>query len=180
MSYTPPPSDLIAIVGGSCRFAGGATSPSRLWELLKAPTDLSKEVPPTRFNIKAFYHPDGDYHGTKNSHKAYWLDQDHRVFDSAFFNITPREAEAIDPQQRMLLEVVYEALESAGYTLQQYAGKDVAVFSGLMTADYDTLSQRDELRASQYYATGNARSIVSNRISYFFNFTGPSMTIDTA
>jgi acyl transferase domain-containing protein len=80
----------------------------------------------------------------------------------------------------MMLEVVYEALESAGYTLHQYAGEKVAVFAGLMTGDYDTLSQRDELDTSQYYATGNARSILSNRISYFFNFNGPSMTIDTA
>lgn len=79
-----------------------------------------------------------------------------------------------------MLEVVYEALESAGYTLQQYSGDKVAVFAGLMTGDYDTLSQRDELDTSQYYATGNARSILSNRISYFFNFQGPSMTIDTA
>jgi acyl transferase domain-containing protein/NAD(P)-dependent dehydrogenase (short-subunit alcohol dehydrogenase family) len=80
----------------------------------------------------------------------------------------------------MMLEVVYEALESAGYTLHQHAGEKVAVFAGLMTGDYDTLSQRDELDTSQYYATGNARSILSNRISYFFNFQGPSMTIDTA
>jgi acyl transferase domain-containing protein len=102
------------------------------------------------------------------------------VFDTSFFNISPKEAEAIDPQQRMMLEVVYEALESAGYTLQQYSGDKVAVFAGLMTGDYDTLSQRDELDTSQYYATGNARSILSNRISYFFNLQGPSMTIDTA
>ncbi|KAK3372638.1 hypothetical protein B0H63DRAFT_439937 [Podospora didyma] len=180
MAYKNPISEPIAIIGSSCRFTGGATSPSKLWDLLSYPTDLSVPIPPERFNIKAFYHPDGEYHGTTNSPKAYFLDEDHRVFDASFFNITPKEAEAIDPQQRVLLEVVYEALERAGYTLQQYAGANVAVFTGLMTADYDTLSQRDDLTASQYYATGNARSIVSNRISYFFNFNGPSMTIDTA
>ncbi|KAK4141935.1 Nonribosomal peptide synthetase 14 [Dichotomopilus funicola] len=180
MSYKMPVSEPIAIVGSSCRFAGGVTSPSRLWELLKEPVDLTQDVPAERFNIKAFYHANGEYHGTTNSPKAYFLDQDHRVFDASFFNISPKEAEAIDPQQRMLLEVVYEALESAGYTLQQYAGDKVAVYAGLMTSDYDTLSQRDELDTSQYYATGNARSILSNRISYFFNFRGPSMTIDTA
>lgn len=180
MPYKAPSLEPIAIVGSSCRFAGDSTSPSKLWKFLENPTDLSKEVPPSRFNIKAFYHPDGEYHGTTNSPKAYWLEQDHRIFDATFFNITPKEAEAIDPQQRLLLEVVYEALESAGYTLQQYAGQNVAVFAGVMTADYDTLSQRDDLTASQYYATGNARSIISNRVSYFFNFNGPSMTIDTA
>ncbi|KAB5585722.1 putative polyketide synthase [Coniochaeta sp. 2T2.1] len=180
MPYKIPSLEPIAIVGSSCRFAGDTNSPSQLWDLLKSPSDLSKEVPENRFNIKAFYHPDGEYHGTTNSPKAYWLEQDHKIFDATFFNITPKEAEAIDPQQRLLLEVVYEALESAGYTLQQYAGQNVAVFAGVMTADYDTLSQRDDLTASQYYATGNARSIISNRVSYFFNFNGPSMTIDTA
>ncbi|KAJ4291251.1 hypothetical protein N0V88_006252 [Collariella sp. IMI 366227] len=202
MPYKIPIAEPIAVVGSSCRFAGGVTTPSRLWELLNNPTDLARDIPPQRFNInvsrsmlhlnlikvefitdlfhQAFYHPDGEYHGTTNSPKAYFIEQDHRVFDASFFNITPREAEAIDPQQRMLLEVVYEALESAGYTLHQYAGEKVAVFAGLMTGDYDTLSQRDELDTSQYYATGNARSILSNRISYFFNFNGPSMTIDTA
>ncbi|KAK4112601.1 ketoacyl-synt-domain-containing protein [Canariomyces notabilis] len=180
MSPAKPVSKPIGIVGASCRFAGGVTNPSKLWQLLANPTDLSQKIPANRFNIEAFFHPDGEYHGTTNSPKAYFLDQDHRVFDCSFFNIAPKEAEAMDPQQRMLLEVVYEALESAGYTLRQYSGKKVGVFAGLMTADYDTLLQRDELDSSQYYATGNARSILSNRISYFFNFTGPSMTLDTA
>jgi len=200
MTYKRPISEPIAVVGASCRFAGGATTPSKLWQLLANPIDLTREVPAERFNIKvskphlqfhlaiahsclqaqAFHHPDGEYHGTTNSSKAYFIDQDHRVFDTSFFNISPKEAEAIDPQHHMMLEVVYEALESAGYTLHQYSGEKVAVFAGLMTGDYDTLSQRDELDTSQYYATGNARSILSNRISYFFNFQGPSMTIDTA
>nr|APX43994.1 polyketide synthase [Pestalotiopsis microspora] len=178
--YKRPSSEPIAIIGSSCRFAGNATSPSRLWQVLASPPDLSKEVPAARFNARAFYHEDGEHLGTTNSIKAYWLEQDHRVFDAGFFNITPKEAEAIDPQQRILLEVVYEAMESSGITLHQYSGENVGVFAGVMTADYDTLSQRDELSASQYYATGNARSIISNRISYFFNFRGPSMTIDTA
>lgn len=180
MASKLPLSEPIAIVGSGCRFAGGVNKPSDLWKLLANPTDLAREIPAARFNIDAFFHPDGEYHGTTNSPKAYFLEQDHRVFDAGFFNITPKEAAAIDPQQRMLLEVVYEALENAGYTQRDYSGKKVAVFAGLMTADYDTLSQRDELDTSQYYATGNARSILSNRISYFFNFHGPSMTIDTA
>ncbi|KAL2021874.1 hypothetical protein VTK56DRAFT_6469 [Thermocarpiscus australiensis] len=180
MPYKVPKSEPIAVVGSSCRFAGGANSPSRLWQLLANPTDLSREVPPERFNIKGFFHHDGEYHGTTDSPRAYFLDQDHRVFDAGFFNIHPKEAEAIDPQHRLLLEVVYEALESAGYTLQQYEGKKVAVFAGLMAADYEIITQRDELDTSQYCATGTARSMLSNRISYFFDFTGPSVTIDTA
>ncbi|KAK8039997.1 PKS-NRPS hybrid synthetase psoA [Apiospora rasikravindrae] len=178
--YTERQPEPIAIIGTSCRFTGGATSPSKLWDLLSDPTDLSREVAKGRFNAEAFYHPDGEHHGTTNSIRGYWLDQDIRAFDAGFFNITPREAEAIDPQQRLLLEVVYEAMESAGYPMNRLSGEDVAVFAGVMTADYDTLSQRDELCTSQYYATGNARSIIANRVSYFFNFRGPSVTIDTA
>ncbi|KAL2266793.1 hypothetical protein VTJ83DRAFT_6145 [Remersonia thermophila] len=180
MSYKPPPSEPIAIVGTGCRFAGRVTNVSQLWELLVHPTDLSREVPLERFNIRAFYHADAEHHGATNSPKAYFLDQDHRVFDSGFFGISPKEAEAIDPQQRMTLEVVYEALESAGYSLRRYAGSNVGVFAGLMTNDYETLAQRDELNVSQYCATGNARSILSNRVSYFFDWRGPSFTVDTA
>lgn len=180
MASPQPPFEPIALIGSSCRFAGGVTSPHKLWQLLSSPSDLSRPVPPGRFSAEGFYHPDAEYHGTTNSPKAYWLEQDHRAFDAEFFNITPKEAEAIDPQQRLLLEVTYEALESAGYPLKRYAGQKVAVFAGVMTGDYDTLTARDDLNTSQYAATGNARSIISNRLSYFFDFRGPSMTIDTA
>lgn len=180
MACARSPSEPIALVGSSCRFAGAITSPDKLEQFLADPSDLSRTVPPNRFSIVGFSHDKAEYPGTTNSPKAYWLEQDHRAFDAPFFNISPKEAEAIDPQQRLLLEVTYEALESAGYTLQRYAGQDVAVFVGVMTGDYDTLSARDDLNTSQYAATGNARSIVSNRLSYFFDFHGPSMTIDTA
>lgn len=148
--------------------------------MLSNPTDLSRPVPSSRFSAAGFYHQDAEYHGSTNSVKAYWLEQDHRAFDAAFFNIPPKEAEAIDPQHRMLLEVAYEAFESAGYSLHNHGGQNVAVYVGVMTNDYDTISARDELHASQYAATGIARSMISNRLSYFFDFRGPSMTIDTA
>lgn len=180
MEYQLPPNEPLALVGSSCRFTGGASSPSKLWEVLRNPTDLSKPVPSDRFSATGFFHHDPEYHGTTDSPYGYWLDQDHRVFDAAFFNITPKEAEAMDPQQRLLLEVVYEALQSAGYPMGKYAGKNVGVFVGVMTADYQTLSERDELNTSQYTSTGNSRAIISNRLSYFFDFHGPSMTIDTA
>ncbi|KAI0515152.1 hypothetical protein F5B22DRAFT_647032 [Xylaria bambusicola] len=180
MAYIVDRQEPIAIVGASCRFAGDATSPLKLWDLLCKPFDLSREVPPERFSAKGFYHKDGEYHGTTNCIKAYWLNEDCRAFDPGFFNITPKEAEAMDPQQRLLLEVVFEAMESAGFPLSQYSGKRVGVFAGCMTQDYEVLSSRDELTTSQYFATGNSRAMLSNRISYFFNFQGPSMTIDTA
>lgn len=182
MVYPQPTSEPIALIGSSCRFAGGITSPQKLGQVLSKPEDLSKPVPASRFSADAFsLNKDNDeYYKTAEAVKGYWLEQDHRAFDAHFFNINPKEAEAIDPQQRMLLEVTYEALESAGYTRHQYAGKDVAVYVGAMTCDYETLCARDDLNTSQYVATGTSRSMLSNRLSYFFNFQGPSVTIDTA
>ncbi|KAI1750390.1 hypothetical protein F4782DRAFT_548678 [Xylaria castorea] len=180
MAYISNPSEPIAIVGSSCRFPGDVKSPSELWDLLCSPPDLSREAPPERFNAKSFYHHDSKHHGTTNSIKAYWLNANPASFDAAFFHINPKEAEALDPQQRLLLEVVYEAMEAGGFPLDQYGGKEVGVFAGCMTNDYETLSSRDQLLASEYFPLGNSRSILANRISYFFNFRGPSMSIDTA
>ncbi|KAI0454220.1 hypothetical protein F5B21DRAFT_514821 [Xylaria acuta] len=180
MAYISNPSEPIAIVGSSCRFPGDVTSPSKLWDLLRKPHDLSREVPPERFSAKGFYHHDAKHHGTTNSIKAYWLNINPASFDAAFFHINPKEAEALDPQQRLLLEVVYEALEAAGFPLGQYSGKEVGVFAGCMTNDYETLSARDQLVSSEYFPIGNSRSIIANRISYFFNFRGPSLSVDTA
>ncbi|KAI1120874.1 hypothetical protein F5Y10DRAFT_289146 [Nemania abortiva] len=175
---TPP--EPIAIVGSSCRFAGDVASPSELFDLLCKPHDLSREVPSDRFNAKGFYHTNGQYHGTTNSIKAYWLNENPRFFDAAFFSINPREAEALDPQQRLLLEVVFEAMEAAGFPTDRYAGKDIGVFSGCMTQDYENLSARDELATSQHFVVGNSRAIMANRLSHFFDFQGPSASIDTA
>lgn len=180
MAYISKPSEPIAIVGSSCRFPGDVNSPSELWDLVSNPHDLSREVPPERFNVKGFYHPKAKYHGTTDSIKAYWLNANPASFDAPFFNITPKEAAALDPQQRLLLEVVYEGLEAAGFPLDKYSGKAVGVFAGCMTNDYETISGRDQLFTSEYFPIGNSRAIVANRISYFFNFQGPSLSVDTA
>ncbi|KAJ5784606.1 Acyl transferase/acyl hydrolase/lysophospholipase [Penicillium pulvis] len=170
----------IAIVGSACRFPGDATSPSKLWELLKEPRDVLTEIPRSRFNPDAFYHPDSSHHGTSNVRHSYVLSDDHRLFDAQFFGTKPVEANAIDPQQRLLLETVYESLESAGLPMEKLQGSDTGVYVGLMTNDYADLLGRDIQNIPAYFASGTARSILSNRISYFFNWHGPSMTIDTA
>ncbi|KAI0376194.1 hypothetical protein F5Y04DRAFT_286173 [Hypomontagnella monticulosa] len=173
-------SEPIAIVGSGCRFPGGANSPSSLWKLLHNPRDVSKEISLDRFDLRGYYHPDGTHHGTSNVRQSYLLDEDLRVFDAAFFNISPNEAVSIDPQQRLLLETVYEALESGGHTIESLHGSDTAVYVGNMAVDYHDTLLRDVNSLPTYFATGTGRSIIANRISYFFDWRGPSMTIDTA
>ena len=133
-----------------------------------------------RFNATTFYHPDGNHHGTTNVRQSYLLQEDVRVFDAAFFNISPNEADSMDPQQRLLLETVYEALEAGGHTLEALRGSDTGVYAGTMTADYNDTLTRDHNTMPKYFATGTNRAIISNRVSYFFDWHGPSMTIDTA
>ena len=122
ISPVPPPSnptptpatDPVAIVGLACR-AAGASSPSKLWDLIVSQRDVQRKMPSDRFNVDAFYHPTGANKGTTNAKYGYFLDQDIAGFDAGFFNISGREAEAMDPQQRLLLEVVYEALENGEF-----------------------------------------------------------------
>ncbi|TVY50432.1 Polyketide synthase-nonribosomal peptide synthetase [Lachnellula cervina] len=177
-----PPRKLepIAIIGTGCRFPGGANSPSKLWDLLREPRDLAKRIPHDRFNIDAFYHPDGSHFGTTDVKESYFLEEDPRRFDSQFFNIQPAEAKALDPQQRLLLETVFEAIESAGVELDSLKGSNTAVYVGLMCDDYSEIVRRDLNTLPTYAVTGTSRAIMSNRISYFFDWRGPSMTIDTA
>lgn len=137
-------------------------------------------MPESRFNAQGFYHPDGEHHGASNATKAYFLEDDPRLFDSVFFNIAPREAEAIDPQQRLLLETVYEAMESAGLTLRSMRDSHTACYVGVMTGDFAEVVTRDPETFSQYMATGTSRALISNRVSYVFDWRAPSMTIDTA
>ncbi|KAL9045821.1 MAG: hypothetical protein Q9214_001201 [Letrouitia sp. 1 TL-2023] len=177
---TGNPGEPIAIVGTGCRFPGSANSPSKLWDLLRKPYDLLSTIPSDRFNPDAFYHPDGLHHGTSNVTESYFLQEDHRVFDAGFFSIKPVEAHSIDPQQRVLLETVYESLESAGIPMESLVGSTTGVYVGLMCNDYSEHLQRDVDCMPTYMPTGTARSIISNRISYFFDWHGPSMTIDTA
>lgn len=174
------PMEPIVVVGAGCRFPGGINSPSKLWDTICSQRDILSTIPSSRFNPKGFYHSNGERHGSTNVSKAYLLEGDISAFDATFFGINPREAEAIDPQHRMLLETVYEAMEDAGLTISNMKGSDTAVYVGLMTGDYHELQIRDPESMPMYMATGTARSILSNRLSYFFDWKGPSMTIDTA
>ncbi|KAI6388797.1 putative Hybrid PKS-NRPS biosynthetic cluster [Pyricularia oryzae] len=177
----------IAVIGLANRFPGGADTPARLWTILKdaasaEAADLSREPPPGRMNLRKFYHPDGDRHGRTPVGKAYFLSEDLEpaLFDASFFGISPLEAEAMDPQQRMLLETVYEASESAGMPLDKLKAANCAVYVGAMTADYAELPTRDVEDVSTYMASGTSRAVLANRISHFFDLRGPSVCLDTA
>ncbi|KAI0197529.1 putative polyketide synthase [Astrocystis sublimbata] len=168
----------IAIIGSGCRFPGGSSSPSKLSELLKNPRDVGSKI--DRFSADGFYHKDGAHHGTSNVKNSYLLTEDTRNFDAQLFGIPKSEAESIDPQQRLLLEVVFEALERSGYQIEELSGSATAVYVGVMCNDYAHITYHDLESLPKMAATGTALSILSNRVSYYFNWNGPSMTIDTA
>lgn len=133
----------IAIVGSACRSAGGPSSPSKLWGLLSYPTDVRSDIPNSRFNAESYYHPNPAYHGHSNIRHSYLPEEDVTAFDTEFFGIKAVEAKAIDPQQRLLMETVYEGLESAGLTIDSLRGSDTAVYVGLMCGDYEASLLRD-------------------------------------
>lgn len=121
--------DDIAIIGMSCRVSG-ANNPSELWNNLVSSKDCQQGI--DRFNIEGFYHKSGGKRqGVTNVRHAYFLNEGIDKFDHDFFSISPREASALDPQHRLLLEIAYEALENAGIPLEQVAGSDTAVFAGV-------------------------------------------------
>lgn len=174
---TPEP---IAIIGTGCKFPGSASSPSRLWDLLRNPKTVASEPPSTRFDNRSFYDPDPSHPGTTNTKESYFLSEDIRLFDSAFFNISASEAEGIDPQQRLLLETVYESLEIAGQRLEALQGSSTGIFCGVMGNDWEHRVGFDDKAIPRYAATGLARNNIANRVSYFFDWHGPSLVVDTA
>lgn len=170
-----PLNEPIAVIGSACRFASGATSPQKLWSLLKQPHDVRTSPPPnSHFNAQGFYHPSPTYHGGRSIavRQAYFLGQEHHpgAFDAEFFGIKPVEAKALDPQQRLLLETVYEGLEAAGLPMENLRGSDTGVYVGVMSNDYEALMLRDTESMATYHAVGTQRAILANRISYFFDW----------
>lgn len=170
----------IAIVGSGCHFAGNVDSASGLWELLRQPRDVRSVIPDDRFSPEGWYHPNGSYHGHCNVKQSYLISRDVRKFDAQFFNTSPLEARSLDPQQSFLLETVYEAVEAAGLTVEGLRGSDTGVYVGAMSGDIEASLLRDTQNVPIYMTTGTSRSIISNRISYFFGWRGPSITVDTA
>ncbi|KAH6854209.1 reducing type I polyketide synthase [Chaetomium sp. MPI-CAGE-AT-0009] len=174
-----PKTEPLAIVGMACRFAGGITSPEKLWELVSEGRDAWSEVPDHRFNQKAFYHPDSQRLSTMSMQGGFFLQQDPGVFDCSFFNLTADAAASMDPQIRIQLELTFEALESAGIPLSKAVGSNTSVYTGSFTKDYHDLQARDPLHASRGFVTGNYAAMLANRVSHFFDLRGPSTAVDT-
>ncbi|KAI5205363.1 polyketide synthase [Aureobasidium subglaciale] len=170
----------VAIIGYACRLPGDVSSPEDFWELCSRGRTGWGPTPSTRYSKDAYYHPAPGKHGCTNTEGGYFLQEDPGRFDAPFFNMTVQEAIALDPQQRLLLECTFEAFESAGMTKEGVAGKDIGVFAGGSFADYEVNNTRDIDTAPTYQATGCAPAMQSNRLSYYFDLRGPSMTIDTA
>ena len=170
----------IAIIGMGCRFPGGVTTPEELWELLVAGTDAVTEVPAERYDVNAYYDSDPDAVGKLYTRWGGFVAGIDR-FDAGFFGIAPIEARMMDPQQRMLLEVSWEALERAGKSPAGLAGSATGVFVGIATSEYAARAlHQDASRIDAYSATGNLPSVASGRLSYVLGLRGPSVSVDSA
>ncbi|KAA8651450.1 Type I Polyketide synthases (Type I PKS) [Aspergillus tanneri] len=175
-----PQSAKLAIVGMGCRFPGGANNLALFWDLLQAGRDVHTTIPPDRFDLKTHYDPTGQVENASPTQFGNFIDTP-GFFDAAFFNMSPREARETDPQHRLALVTAYEALEMAGYVNGRTPasdGKRVAVFYGQAGDDWRELNASQKI--GPYAVSGGERSFANGRISYFFNFAGPSYNIDAA
>ncbi|QKW05280.1 type I polyketide synthase [Streptomyces sp. NA04227] len=172
-------SEPIAIVGIGCRFPGGVVDTESFWDLLAAGTDAVSEIPADRWDVGTFHSAEPRTPGRMSTRWGGFMDQVDR-FDHEFFGITRREAMTMDPQQRVAMEVVWQALENAGQDPSALAGSKTGVFMGVCSNDFASRTLRVPLDASAHASTGTAHSILTGRISYTLDLRGPSVAVDTA
>ena len=160
----------------ACRTAGG-NNPGQLWQSLLDQKDASSDIPPMRWEPYHRRDPRNSKVLNQTSSRGYFVDniQD---FDGQFFGISPKEAEQMDPQQRMSLEVTWEALENAGIPAKDLSGSDTAVFWGINSDDHAKLVLEDIPNIEAWMGIGTAYCGVPNRISYHLNLAGPSSAVD--
>ncbi|KAJ8116684.1 hypothetical protein OPT61_g1936 [Boeremia exigua] len=171
----------IAVVGIAFKLPGGANNEESLWEMIESGRNVSKDWPSSRVNVDSFY--DARSSNLDNELRArggHFIDKDPATFDAPFFSITAEEAACMDPQQRFMLETSYLALENAGIPMSQVSGSQTGLFEASMADDYSQITYIDPDTAPRNAATGTARAMLANRVSWYFNLLGPSMHIDTA
>lgn len=169
----------IAIIGMACRFPGGVNSPEQYWELLARGGDAITEVPAERWDVDAYYDADPAAKGKiYNRYGGFIADVD--KFDPQFFGISPREAEMLDPQQRLWLEVCWEALERAGIPPFTLRDTPAGIFASSEHLDYLHLAAASGQELNLYTGTGNMHSVTSGRLAHFLGTQGPAVTMDTA
>ncbi|MCD4503427.1 SDR family NAD(P)-dependent oxidoreductase [Chromobacterium piscinae] len=168
----------IAIVGMSCRFPG-AKNYNEYWENLLKNTNSISEIPADRWSWQDYYE---ELEGNKNTTKIKWggFIQDVDKFDPLFFKISPKEANYMDPQHRLILESIWHAIEDAGYNPRSLAGKKIGVYVGVSKNDYAELMRETKESIISFVSTGTVHSIIANRVSYLLDFTGKSEVVDTA
>jgi monodictyphenone polyketide synthase len=170
----------LAIVGMACRLPGGATSTEKFWELLESGLDVSQRIPVDRFDIDTHFDANGKELNKSMTEYGCFIDEP-GMFDASFFNMSPREAQVVDPQMRLALVTAYEALERAGYVGNRTAATQlqrIGTWYGQAADDYREVNQGQEV--STYYIPGGCRAFGPGRINYFFKFSGPSYSVDTA
>ncbi|XP_062848387.1 uncharacterized protein pks1 [Trichomycterus rosablanca] len=170
--------DEIAIIGIGCNFPGGEGL-DNFWNVLVNGRNCAEEIPEQRFDLTQWYDSDDSSLGKTQTTKAAFIDG-FNEFDQKFFSISEAEAKFMDPQQKVLLQCSYRALEDAGIPMEKLSGSKTGVYIGLMNRDYETLLNNSPTTITHYNGTGTAMSIAANRISYTFNLTGPSFAIDSA
>ncbi|MGE2735117.1 SDR family NAD(P)-dependent oxidoreductase [Mycolicibacterium vaccae] len=184
-THRPAHDDPIAVIGLGIRVPGGADAadniegPEAFWEFLNEGRSSVTQVPADRWS----WFDDGTAAGSAalaatTRFGSFLRDVD--AFDAEFFEILPREATRMDPQQRILLEVIHEALENAGIPADALAETRTGVFAGVSAADYAQISGSDLSEVDAWFGTGGSVSIIANRVSYYFDLRGPSVAIDTA
>lgn len=169
----------IAVIGMACRLPGGIDSPDRLWQALLDGQDLVTEIPSDRWDADEYYDPDKTVPGHSVSRWGAFID-DVTGFDPEFFGISEREATAMDPQHRMLMETSWEAVEHAGLRPSAMSGTSTGVFVGMSHDDYAIVTEEAGAYGQAYAFTGTPFSMAAGRISHSMGLQGPSMTVDTA
>ncbi|KAJ4025085.1 Highly reducing polyketide synthase gpy1 [Fusarium irregulare] len=179
-SEIPPWREPIAIVSMACRLPGGIDKPLDLWDHVRAGRSSATPIPKDRFNTENFLSMDPNKKGEQAFRGAHFVKGDIKQFDHKFFGISKDTATAMDPQQKQLLEVVYECLESANISMETISKSKIGCYCAMFVSDYHDMLMQDPEYLPTFIAIGTTRTMLANRISHALDLGGPSVTIDTA